>query len=428
MLLAVVNLMVSADVMSDDNVAKGKREAPMAEPSTEYLPPRLEAPYATYQPILAGGTVPQTVFYQQNPYNQQSPFSQQNPYNQQNSFNQVSSTAAPAYEYNRYAGVIPLQTVDNNDLGNGLHPGPPYNSNAGLNSGYGNRNTNANFNNGNINENINGNTNLNNENVGDGFGNVNSYGSFVKYGQNGYPTSYAQVNGLGHSLNVYDNNGNGFGTNSGQFEQYSTIKNSHFGDSGANLGNSYYGSPSFSNTGNKYPSSSALISNEPVYASGVKGLSHYSTPGVSNVNAQPLKNSRPVALQPAHLQRKPPSFLSEARNPNFRPSFLLGSQVLSSTPDYNQETINQQPQLTSLGTTGQYIPPTQQFPQQFPQQYINQQSIGALPLAQREYLPAPVSNIPNGYQNVEQPITYGLPETIIYTKSSLFGDQYGPSQ
>lgn len=30
---------------------KDKREAPMAEPSTEYSPPRIEAPYATYSPL-----------------------------------------------------------------------------------------------------------------------------------------------------------------------------------------------------------------------------------------------------------------------------------------------------------------------------------------------------------------------------------------
>lgn len=384
--------MVSADVTSDDNIAKGKREAPMAEPSTEYLPPRLEAPYATYQPILAGSNSAQQGFYQQSP------------------FNQIAATPAPApaYEYSRYAGVLPLQTVDNNDLGNGLHPGPPYSGRFGSNGGYANANANAN---GNFNSNINTNTVQPN-------GNTYTYGSYIKYNQNGFPTSYAQFNGLGQHLQVY--NGNGYENNAGNLDQYSTIKNNHFDGSNSGYDNSFYGNPSFTGSANKYPSSAALISNEPVYASGIKGLGHYSsTIPVSNLNTQTLKNSRPVALTPVHQQRKPSTFLSESRSPNFRPSFLLGSQVLSSTPDYNN-----QPTLTSLGTGNQYIPPTQQIPQEYAPQ-----SIGNLPLAQREYFPSTVSDFGNNYQTFNQPDpSYGLPETIIYTKSSLFGEQYGPPQ
>lgn len=415
--------MVSAEVLSDDNVAITKREAPMAEPSTEYLPPRLEAPYATYQPILAGNPH-QTSFYQnaysqqqQNGYSQQqqnaySQQQQQNAYNQQqNAYNQaaVVSTAATPYEYNRYTGVVPLSAVDNNDLGNGLNPGPPYgNGYNELSSGYGQSNSYS--------------------------GGPNSYGNYGRYSQNapyngvGQSTqinSYGQsnqVNGLGQSLNVYG--GSGYTSNAGNFDQYSTIKGS-FGNSAANVDNSYYGNPSFGSVENRYPSSAALVSNEPVYGTVPKGLHHYpqGPQQVSHLNTQTLKNSRPVALQAAHLVRKPPPFLGDAKNPNFRPSFLLGSSVLTSTPDYNQ------PSLTSLGTTAQYLAPTQSIPQE----YVPQ-SIGNLPLAQREYLPPQQPNFISSYQNpgnlVQSPpgASYGLPETIIYTKSSLYGEQYGPSQ
>lgn len=356
-MLAVVNLMVSADVSSDENVAKGvKREAPMAEPSVEYLPPRLEAPYATYQPILAGGSVPHTSFYQSPTPSSfyQSPTP--------SSFYQSSApSSAPAYEYNRFTGVQSLSPVESNDLGNGQHPGPPYNNNQYSNGGF---------------------SNNNNNNVRGG---NSAYGGFTKYGQNSqanFATNYALGNGFGQSLNVYENN-------APNFDQYSTLKENSFGNPGSGFDNSFYGNPSFS-TENKYPTSAALVSNEPAYAAGVKGLRHYTQSApVSNLNTQTFKNSRPTALQPAHLARKPPSFLSEARNPNFRPSFLLGSSVLSSTPDYNQ------PTLTSLGTSNQYLPPTQQITEQ----YIAPQSLGSLPL-QREYLPAfnSASNFANSYQ------------------------------
>lgn len=415
-MLAAVNLMVSADVQSDENVQKGKREAPMAEPSTEYLPPRLEAPYATYQPIVVGASAQHTSFYQ-------SP----------------TPAPAPAYEYSRYTGVLPLHTVDTNELGNGQYPGPPYGSQH-LNGGFGNNNNN--------NNNIRG-------------GGSSAYGGFIKYGQNAqanYASNYAQSNGFGQSLSVY--NANEYDNNAPQLDQYSTIKENSFGNPNSGFDNSFYGNPSF-NTENKYPSSAALQSNEPVYAAGIKGLRHYTQSGpVTNLNTQPLKNSRPVALQPAHLARKPPSFLSsEPRNPNFRPSFLLGSSVLSSTPDYNQpfnqpsnQPFNQpsnqpfnQPgnptTLTSLGTSNQYLPPSPT--QSLPEQYSGPQSIGGLPLQnngignlplQREYLPPfnSASNFANSYQaNAEYsqlsqlPITsYGLPETIIYTKSSPYTERY----
>ncbi|XP_055318237.1 uncharacterized protein LOC129576733 [Sitodiplosis mosellana] len=423
--LLAVNLMVSADVTSDDKVAKGKREAPMAEPSTDYLPPRLEAPYATFQPITVGtSAAPQPSYFQQTTFNQQPSFNDQSSFNQRPSFNQQSSfdqppagspAPAPAYEYSRFAGVIPLQGVDNNELGNGINqesynanPGPPYYNNIyGVSGAY---------------------------TEGNNYGGASSYGSFIKYGEgNQVRTNYGSYNGLGQSLNVYG--GNQFGNNDGNFDQYSTIKNSQFGNSGANFDqNSFVG-----NQANRYPSSASLRSNQPPsYAAGVKGLSHYSQP-VSNLNTQPLKNSRPVALQPAHLQRKPNSFLQEPKNPNFRPSFFLGSQVLTSTPEYSQPTLN------SLGTTNQYIPPTQPIPehliaqpiseqygqpivgqyvQAVPAQYTAPQSLGELPLTQREYLPPSSPNFVNSYQASGQS-GYGLPETIIYTKSSLYGERYG---
>lgn len=412
--------MVSADVTSDDNVAKGKREAPMAEPSTEYLPPRLEAPYATFQPITVGNNGPQTSYFRQPAFtNQQTPFSQQPSFGGQSPFNEPltgSPAPAPAYEYSRFAGVLPLQTVDNNDLGNGINqepynnnPGPPYYNNIyGVSGAY---------------------------TEGNSYGGANSYGSFIKYGEGNIRTNYGSYNGAGQSLNVYS--GNQFGNNGGSYDQYSTIKNSHFGNSGANFDqNSFIG-----NQANKYPSSALLRSNQqPSYAAGVKGLRHYTSQPVSSLNTSPLKNSRPIALQPAHQQRKPPTFLQDTKNPNFRPSFLLGSQVLSSTPDYNQPTLN------SLGTTNQYIPPTQSIPehliaQPIPQQYGQQpfvgqyiqslqpeqysapQSLGELPLTQKEYLPASAPDFVNSYQAAGQS-GLALPETVIYTRTSPYTERY----
>lgn len=403
--------MVSAEVLSDNNVAKTKREAPMAEPSTEYLPPRLEAPYATYQPILAGNPS-QTSFYQQNAYNQPSAYNQPNSFDQPNAYNQRAPAPAPVstpstpYEYNRYTGVLPLSSVENNDLGNGLNPGPPYSNgynelSAGYSQGGG-------YN-------------------GGGYNGANSYGNYARQNAlfNGASQrtqiNSNQVNSLGQSLNVYG--GTGYTSNAGNFDQYSTIRG-QFGNSAANVDNSFYGNPSYGSVENRYPSSAALISNEPVYVTSPKATQQYPQ-AVSNLNTQTLKNSRPIALQPAHLVRKPPPFLGDAKNPNFRPSFLLGSSVLTSTPDYNQ------PSLSSLGTTAQYLAPTQSIPQEYA---LQQQSIGNLPLAQREYLPPAQPNFINSYQNpgnlVQNPpaASYGLPETIIYTKSSLYGETYGPSQ
>lgn len=364
--------MVSADIMSDENVAKGKREAPMAEPSTDYTPPRLEAPYATYSPIT-GGNVPQPIYYQQS----RTPFNQ--------------GPSAPPYEYNRYTGVIPLPTVDNNDLGNGLNPGPPYNPNG-------------------------------NYNGGNGYGGTapNSYGNFPKYNQNqpiNYPTSYAQLNGLGPSLTVYGAGagGNVYDNNAGNNNQYAGGRSpfSNAANSG-NYENSFYGNPSFGG-GDKYPTTGALVSNEPSYAS--RGLRHYSQPPL---NTQTLKNSRPIALTPPHLTRKQPSFLTDQRNPNFRPSFLLGSSVVSSTPDYN---IGQGgATLTSLGeTSNQYIFPNQGIQEQ----YAAPPSIGSLPLAQPNYENNNNYQSPDNFGQNPPSTSYGLPETIIYTKSSLFGERYG---
>lgn len=58
---------------------KGKREAPMAEPSTEYLPPRIEAPYATYSPVqfqsLGENGQNTSPYYLANTYNSPAPTS-----------------------------------------------------------------------------------------------------------------------------------------------------------------------------------------------------------------------------------------------------------------------------------------------------------------------------------------------------------------
>lgn len=419
--------MVSADVSNDDNVSKGKREASIAEPSTGYLPPRLEAPYATYQPITVGGNAPTAQYFQSTPFNQHP---------------SAAPAASPAYEYNRNSGFIPLQTVENNNLGNeiysrtsyNINPGPSYDNNIyGVSGAYTESNS---------------------------YGGVNSYGSFVKYGQDNVPVNYGPSNG--QSLKTY-NGGNGFENNAGHFEQYSTIKNSHFDNDVSNVDSSFYRNQAGSGEGvheSKYPTSAALLSNPPSYASGVKGLGHYkqSIP-VSNLNThtetQAVRNSRPVAITSAHLTRKQPSFLSEPKNSNFRPSFLLGSQVLPSTSVYNQQFNQQlshpftqpstqqftqqftqpltqhryqppnQPTSTSLGTTNEYLPPTQTLPEQYqvPEQYSAPPSFGEIPLTQREYLPPSTSNFVNSYQASVQPMDfYGLPKT------SLYGERYGPPQ
>lgn len=471
-------MMVFADAASDDDsAAKEKREAPMAEPSTDYTPPRLEAPYATYSPLVSSENAPQAAYYQATTFNN----------------GPATPSDSPAYEYNRYVGVIPLPPVDGNDLGNGLKPGPPYNNAPyGLTPPAFNGNVGRNPYAVNNNNNINGfGRNNNNNNNGNGFGVNAPYDTFAKYGgqnsQGQFATSYAQLSGLGPSLTVYGDNGPGnknnnnpgfyagqqssdikgpynnqspfsnnpgslngpgsfnrpasFNNNPGSFNSPESFNNNPGAFNNPNsfnnpspfsggpapinyLDNQFYGNPL---SDAKYPSTSALVSNEPQYGPGGKG---YNQP--QPLNTQALKNSRPVALQPPHLQRKPPSFLNDQKNPNFRPSFLLGSSVLSSTPDYDQ------PTLTSLGELNQFL--TQQNIQLIAnEQYAPPLNMGSLPLAQRDYLPAPPQpQFLNGYQSPDNfggqipqqqtPVTsYGeaLPETIIYTKSSLYGERYG---
>lgn len=438
LLAMLVNLMmVFAEMASDDDsVAKEKREAPMAEPSTDYTPPRLEAPYATYSPLLANENAPQASYYQSSPFNQ----------------GPTTPSADVPYEYSRYTGVIPLPPVDGNDLGNGLRPGPPYgltppayNGNAGRNA-YG-------INNNNNNNGFNGGNNGFGSNNGNGYS--GTYGQFIKNGQNAqgqFATSYAQQNGLGQSLAVYGGNGNGNnnaqnpGFYAGQpslnikgpFNNPSPFSNNNNNNPNSFNNPSPLNGPGPSNFdipfyGNlspdaKYPSTAALVSNElSQYGPGGKG---YNQP--QPLNTQALKNSRPIALTPSHLQRKPPpSFLNDQKNPNFRPSFLLGSSVLSSTPDYEQ------PTLTSLGTLNPYLTQQQNFQLIPAEQYAPPISMGSLPLSPRDYLPAPQPQFLSGYQSFDNfggqiqqqtPVTsYGdaLPETIIYTKSSLYGERYG---
>lgn len=434
LLTMLVNLTVVFAELSrdDDKAVKGKREAPMAEPSTDYTPPRLEAPYATYSPLLANGNSPQS-------YYQSSSFSQQGP-----------TTPAVPYEYNRYTGVIPLPSVDGNDLGNGLKPGPPYNDVYGLqppafNGNLPGRNA---FNQNNGYGGFGNNNGYNAANVGPGYDAFNKYNNQNAPGQ--HATSYAQLNGLGPhphsgpSLNVYGENGNAhnpgfyggqpslevkgqFNAGHGQFNAPSPFNNA---------GPSNYGSPVYGNPSPdvKYPSTAALVANEPGrYVPSGKYNTEYNQPQQISLNTQAPKNSRPVALTPPHLQRKPASYLNDPKNPNFRPSFLLGSSVLSSTPAYEQ------PTLTSLGTLNPYLSQPQQNIQLIPNvQYSPPLLMGSLPLAQRDYLPAPQPQFLNGYQALDNfggqqlpqqaPVTsYGdaLPETIIYTKSSLYSERYG---
>lgn len=297
-----MNCLAYAEI-SSENAAKGKREAPMAEPSTEYLPPRLEAPYATYSPVqlqsLGESAQHQNAYYLSNPF--------------------VPPTAAvPSFgaDYSNY-GVDTLPSLEHNgnDIGNSLSQSV------------------SNFN-----------------DVYD-YGRLNNAGSI--YGNSPAHLStfnrLSQADFYGNSLN---NRYPGLKSGSNQFSQ----PGSQFGDS--YYGNAAFATPNGFNGGySNDPTSSALTSNgPPSYAAGVKGLGHYTQPvPVSQLHTNPLKNSRPIALTSANLARKPSPFGDSNSQGSFRPSYFLGSSYVTSTSDYNQ------PSLTSLGTGNQYIPPSNQY-------------------------------------------------------------------
>lgn len=330
--------MAMADV-SNENGVKGKREAPMAEPSTEYLPPRIEAPYATYSPVqlqsLGEGAQQPPSFYFSNSYN--SP---------------TNAAANFGPNINHYA--LPPLEHSGNDIGNGLSQ-----SVSSFNDAY----------------NYGG---LNNA--------ANIYGNAA--------THLSRFNRLNEPDLYGNSNTNGYS----DFKSDSKNNSPYYG-------NVPYSSPNGFNIGfSNGPISSALTSsNPPSYAVGVKGLGHYTQPvPVSNLHTNPLKNSRPVALTAANALRKPPSFIGEANSQSsFRPSFFLGSSYVSSTSDYSQ------PSLTSLGTTNQYIPPSNQF----------------IATQTRNYLSPVMSaftnnnQLPINYATKPPGTSYGIPDAFVYARN-----------
>lgn len=305
---------------------KGKREAPMAEPSTEYVPPRIEAPYATFSPLQSlGENIPQASYFLSNSYG-------------------IPSAQTPYFDRN------PANEPNGNDLGQGLNPPPqPYN---------------------------------------------NIYDGPIPQYANVIPLETAGSNSA--SYNNYPNNY----PNYEGFPVFKNEPNQKFAQSSA----TFFGNPSFG-VSNGSPSTAALVSNQPSYATTTKGLGYYASPQnlESKYYSQGIKNNRPVALQPAHLQRKQPSFLTDNQHQNsFRPSFFLGSSTLTSTSEYNSRSNNNnQPSLTSLGTTNQYISPIQSSQ---PYQYTSTQPKVLFPPS----------------------TSYGFPDTIVYSRDNTNSPIYGP--
>lgn len=376
LILPAVFLCLAGAERTSENAAKGKREAPMAEPSPEFLPPRLEAPYATYSPVqlqsLGESGQQQSSFYHSNAYN-------------------TPIGGAPSYgsEFGNYGGDESLSALEQigNDIGNENGNGN------GLGQTVSNFNDAYNY------------GHLNNA--------ANAYGNSASH--------LSTFNRLSQSNNIY--NSNNENPNHNRFSGFKNRPQNQFTPTSSRYNDPYYGNAAFVNPNEfngRFPSNpthSSLISNgPPSYAAGVKGLGHFTHP-TSSLHTHPLKNSRPIALTSANL-RKPSSFGSDANGQNsFRPSYFLGSSFEPSN-DFNQP----QPQLTSLGTGNQYHSPQAQYLTSQPQEFNLQQDI---------------SNFGAKYQTSASFITkpqataYGVPETYIYTRNepraSVFRVPFGRS-
>lgn len=313
--------------MIEKGPSKGKREAPMAEPSTEYLPPRIEAPYATYSPVqlqsLGENGQNTSPYYLPNAYNSPTP----------TSLNFGSN-------FNNY-GVESLQSFE--QRGNEI--GSDFSQSVSENNG-----------------------------------------------------AYAYGN-LHNAADIYGNSG----LHLSEFNRLSGYNSFDF--EGSQQRNPYYGN-AVSASPNRFveyikgPKQSTVGSSSPPnYATGVKGLGYYTQP-VSDVDAAPLRNSKPVALTSPNLLRKPSSFIGEQDSQStFRPSYFLGSSFVSTTSDY-------QPSLTSLGTVNQHLTSSSQNS----------------PTETRVYLPPVTTKFSPNHQlshYASKPIStsYGIPDNIFYTRN-----------
>lgn len=388
---------------------KEKREAPIAEPSIDFLPPRPEAPYYNFTPLVktlnfASSNSNPTYYvpeaYEPTVATPEQPFPSQAPYS-------TATTFPSSLGYGNSEQLV--APINSNELGNGyLQSTQSFSTFNVPQTAYRTSINHPAYSSGKFN-------NVNNVN-----GHVNSYG---------VPTS-TLLNRLNNGASPVGNNyGNVYRYAGGNSFTSDPNNQQLFGNNALNGGSSFGFGSGYSNG----PTSAALISNQSPQLTVTKGLGHYgqSFP-VSNLNTQQLKNSRPIALQAPHQVRKPqPAFIGSDNNNKFydnnnpfKPSAFLGSQVLSSTPEYAAQ-IGQQPTLSSLGTFNQYFPP---------EQYLaSQQSREYLPPAQ---IPA---NYPSNYKLVLKPpsTSYGIPDNrlVTYSRSDsepslseLYGVPYGQPQ
>lgn len=399
MAFVLVHSMAIAVEITETSV-KGKREAPMAEPSTDYLPPRLEAPYATYAPILTQNeNIPQASIFIANAYGipvGQSPFLDRIPavpavpVAGDASANAIGTELTPPpQQFNnlydgsipKYQGVLPLNNGGVNQGSFNNYPNAPNypNVNYPNNANY----PSANYPSGNLQSANYPSGNLQNANYPT---NIDAFNNQFSSSRQFYRPQYGFSNGFTN------------GVPSGLTSSVPSGLSSGYSSTGAELPNGFLSSNSFT-------SNAALFSNTPAFATSTKGLSQYSSNvAMPKMYMKPVKNSRPIALTPSHLQRKPqPSFAPADTSGSFRPSFLLGSQYVTSTSDYKQSAN------AALGMSNQYL--SSPSPQSSSSnQYVTRDT--------KSYIPPGTS--------------YGVAETPFYMresmKSSIFGAPYGKAQ
>lgn len=421
----------------------------MAEPSTDYIPPRLEAPYATFAPIQlpAGENIPQASIFVANAYGipmDQSPYLDRIPAvpavpgADANANDLDTALIPPPQPYNnlydgpipKYQSVLPLDNANGNQPAFGNYPNTPNYPNV---NNYPNGNypignfPNGNYPNGNypsgnypnvnypsansVNSVNSANTNVPSSSFPSSNHPSSNFPSSSSPSSN-YPSSNFPSSNYPSSNYPSSNYPTSLGTSSAnqaanQFAPQSAT--SFYRPQYAGLSHGYPSTASLASSQpltSAYSSSAALASKQPAYITSSKSLSHFaSSLPLSKIYTmqKAVKNSRPMAVTPSHLQRKPqPSFGSDAASQgSFRPSFLLGSQYVASTADYKQ------PSHTSLGTANQFFASPQSAPSN---QYVTR-DIGSF--------------IPPG-------TSYGVPETPFYIresmKSSIFGMPYGRPQ
>lgn len=357
-----------------------KKEAPMAEPSQDYLPPRIDAPYATFTPLIktqnfaASDSNPNYFLPKQYDYPSTTPTP---------SFAPTEPTYSSGLNYRNSEQLV--APITGNEIGHGFpQPTASFSSFRGASSPTVYRTE------------------------------VDHPGNFGKYGNFGGDTGSLGGNSFGFSSGSFPNrlnHGSNLFPTTVTYRYAGQNAYPSFGGSGNVFGSSLNGGSSFgypNGFGNSFanaPTSAALTANKPAFPTVTKGLGHYASLGsqsLSSLNHQPMKNSKPIALQPAHLVRKPPPNFDTPQN-SFRPSAFLGSSVLTSTPEF----VNA-PTLTSLGTiNNQYFPPP--IPEQ--SQYVT---------SSRAYLSPAVSSLP--LESSNNIASYRLPEKYAPSKPPGIGD------